>query len=286
MNRDRMNCDEARGHWELYHDSEGNAETYLRVNEHIAHCPACAEWFHEQSRLEDLLAARLRETGGPRPEIWNNILAKSGLAPSEPAGRRFPLTPLLALAMTMLLLLGLWQWQTARTPSLSRLTAAEHAAFVNDRQPVDYISHSDLDVERYLQRRVSFPVRCPPRSDSGFDVRGAGLCRIDKSEAAYVVGAVGADPVSIFILPRAALAQFPHQRDALAREAQHHCREGNFEMVMAVIDQSIVLVIGNAERDRLERVLRAYGTYPHARHHAKSKAVASIELPLTSWRHG
>ena len=55
---------------------------------------------------------------------------------------------------------------------------------------------------------------------------------------------------------------------------------------MAVIDQSVVLVIGNTERDRLERVLRAYGTYPHARHQAKSIALANMELPQISWRHG
>ncbi|MBA3315531.1 MAG: hypothetical protein M3552_04810 [Planctomycetota bacterium] len=264
MKRNQMNCDETRRHWDVYHDSEGDAELYLQMNEHLAECPGCAEWFHQQSRLEDLLSAKLRGATAPSAELWQNVLMKSKVTPVASPKKRFPLAPLLLVAASVLALLSVWASVPTDGPSLSQLTAAEHEAFSRHLREVDYASQSDLEVEDYLQRRVSFPVRCPPRSDTGFHVRGAGLCRLDGSEAAYLVGKVGDAPVSIFILPRAALAAFPHQRKALAREATHRCREGAYDMIMAEIDQSVVLIIGDAEPKRLERVLRAYGTYPHA----------------------
>ena len=50
-----MNCNEARQHWNLYHDSEGDAELHFRISEHLAGCADCAQWFSQQSRLEGLL---------------------------------------------------------------------------------------------------------------------------------------------------------------------------------------------------------------------------------------
>ena len=110
---------------------------------------------------------------------------------------------------------------------------------------------------------MTFPVRCPPRQDSGFAVQGAGTCQLGSQPAAFVVGEVDQSPVSIFILSRDSLPEFPHQQQALRREAIHRCREGQHEMVLSVIDRNLVLVIGDISQERLLRVLRAYGTYPH-----------------------
>jgi hypothetical protein len=82
--------------------------------------------------------------------------------------------------------------------------------------------------------------------------------------AAYVVGNVDGQDVSVFILPEERLAHFEHERNVLGREAVHHCREGAYEMVLAKIDRNIVVVIGQGSPDKLERVVRAYGTYPEA----------------------
>lgn len=125
-------------------------------------------------------------------------------------------------------------------------------------QAVEYESQSDLDVENYLRQRVSFQVRCPPRRDSGFHVRGAGTCRLDRSQAAYLVGQVDGNDVSIFILPKHALKWFPRQQQELASGSAHRCREGNYQMVMAAIDQSVVLIIGRTSEKRLWDVLDAH----------------------------
>jgi hypothetical protein len=82
--------------------------------------------------------------------------------------------------------------------------------------------------------------------------------------AAFVVGHVDQSPVSIFILAKDSLAAFPRQRTALASEVVHRCREGDYEMAVTVIDGNLVVVVGRVAAEKLQRVLSAYGTYPHS----------------------
>ncbi|RUL87969.1 anti-sigma factor family protein [Tautonia sociabilis] len=262
-----MTCDEARRHWNLYHDSEGDAELHLQVGEHLATCPDCARWFHQESRLEHLIAEKLR-AGPETPELWARVLAGSGLDQRAAPTRHWVLVAgVAACAATLAAIAWLGPWASAPDPGgadLAELTAAWHERLVDGRESVPFRSRSDLEVERYLRRRVSFPVRCPPRRDAGFAVRGTGVCALADRPAAYLVGEVGDSPVSIFVLPRESLDAFPHQRDAIHREGTHRCRQGPYEMAMAVVDRNIVLVVGRAEPGQLLRILDAYGSYHEA----------------------
>lgn len=266
-----MNCDEARRHWSLYHDSEGEPEMYFQVNEHLAGCPACAEWFHQQSRLEELLCQKLAQPE-PSTPLWSRVLAGSGLRRRSTLRRWIAFGGLAVLAASIVLAVAIWRPRPDRPAlepenghDLARLTAAYHDELVAGRRAVQIVSENDLEVERDLRRLVSFPVRCPPRKDSGFHVQGAGVSPLGEAQAAYLVGRVEGRPVSIFILPRESLAKFPHQHAAVRREGTHRCREGENEMVMAEIDRNVVLVVGRVESGRLLRVLKAYGTYPHGK---------------------
>jgi anti-sigma factor RsiW len=259
-----MNCDEVRQHWELYYDSEGDSQLYLQINEHLAACQGCAKWFFQQAQFEDAVTARLA-AAEPTAELWQRILSETRVArPAAARGWSF-FSPFLALAASLLLVVGLWQFAPQRPPEhLSELTAVVHQQLAGESEPLEFNSRSDAAVEAYLKQRVSFPVRCPPRKDAGFEVRGGGVCTIAGDPAAYVVGRVENKDVSIFILPAERLAQFVHERDVLAREAVHHCREGNYKMVLAKVDRNIVVVIGQGSPEQLERVVRAYGSYPEA----------------------
>jgi predicted anti-sigma-YlaC factor YlaD len=50
-----MNCREARQHWNLYHDSEGDAELHFQIADHLSLCEDCATWFSRQDRLNNCL---------------------------------------------------------------------------------------------------------------------------------------------------------------------------------------------------------------------------------------
>ena len=258
-----MNCDEVRQHWELYYDSEGDSQLYLQINEHLSACQGCAKWFFQQAQFEDAVTAKLA-AAQPTADLWQRVLSETGVArPAAVRGWSF-FGPFLALAASLLLVVGVWRF-TPHWPSehLSELTAVVHQQLTDESEQIEFNSLSDVAVEEYLKERVSFPVRCPPRKDAGFEVRGGGVCTIAGDPAAYVIGQVENKDVSIFILPADRLTQFVHERDILSRETVHHCREGEYDMVLAKVDRNIVVVIGRGSPDKLERVVRAYGTYPH-----------------------
>ncbi len=265
-----MTCDEARRHWNLYHDSEGDAELHFRIGEHLATCPDCARWFDEESRLEHLIAEKLR-SGTETPELWDRVLTGCGLVRRPRSPRRLMVLVGVAACAASLLLACVGLWVVARSrrgADLGELTASWHVRLVDGREPVPFRSRSDLEVEEYLRGRVPFPVRCPPRQDAGFAVRGSGVCTLANQPAAFLVGRVGEVPVSIFVLPRSSLDAFPHLREQMRRERRHRRRQGPYEMAVALIDRNVVLVVGGAEPERLQRVLDAYGSYPHAHAHA------------------
>lgn len=267
-----MNCQEARRHWNLYYDSEGEAELHFQLNEHLETCSDCGQWFDQQNRLEALIEERL----GASAEVgtqddgsdldWSTILVNAGVTPAKTTRRwLFMGSALLALAASILLMLGFFT--RGERPSgdadLALLSSEVHGHVSNGGLRPDFESVSDVEVDQYLLGRVSFPVRCPPRKDSGFAVRGAGLCELANQPAAYVVGSVGNRPVSIFVLPRASLAAFPRQRAELLRSDVSEFSQGGRQIVYSMIDQNVVLVVGEVERQKLTRVLKSYGTYPH-----------------------
>lgn len=265
-----MNCDAVRRHWELFYDSEGDSELYLQINEHLAECPDCAKWFFQQGQVEALVTAKLAAATAT-PETWRRVLSGVGIAQPAPARSWMIFSSCLAVAASLLLAVTLWHFSRgADAGHLSALTAAAHQTLADGARRIEFVSRSDLAVERYLKERVPFAVRCPPREDAGFEVRGGGICSIAGDPAAYVVGRVEGKEVSVFILPEERLAEFAHERAVIDREEIHHCREGQLDMVLAKIDRNVVVVIGSASPQRLERVVRAYGTYPEPAGAARS----------------
>ncbi len=257
-----MTCHEARRHWHLYHDSEGDATLHFEISEHLAMCPACAEWFAQQSRLEGLIVEKLAQPQ-PTPGLWDRVLARSGVA--RPArARRWLLFSGIAACAATILIAGAWIFLGSGEGSgdLAKLGVAWHKRLVDGSEAVQFHSESDLEVEGYLKRRVGFPVRCPPRKDAGFAVRGAGVCWLSDQSAAYLLGNVDEMPVSIVILPRESLTHFPRQWRQVTQAKTYHGQEGPYQLVLAIIDRNAVLVIGQTDREHLERVLKAYGTYP------------------------
>lgn len=261
-----MTCDRVRGLWELYGDSEGDSQLYQDVNRHLARCQACANWYERQTRFESDFSANLR-AGTPTPEVWKRIEDSLPVTNtrSTPSARI-----LAAVAACLLVVFFVWR---ALSPTdgidtdLTRLVSACHQRLASGDEQLQFASESDVEVEAYLKRRVSFPVRCPPRLDAGFEVRGGGVCSVGGSPVAYVHGLVGNDKVSIFILPRERLADFVHERDALRQADVIYRRSGTVGMVMAAIDRNLVVVVGQERPEQLERVVRAYGTYPEPHTH-------------------
>lgn len=260
-----MKCHDVRRRWNLFYDSEGDPALQFQIGEHLEMCPECTQWYERQSCFEATLSEKLCAEPAT-PEVWRRVLARSDLQ-HRPVSRRGVLAVSGAVGVAVLVLLFALVIQGTAVPEadLTALTASWHERFVNGQSQVDLHSKSDLEVEGYLRRRVDFPVRCPPRKNAGFAVEGTGVCELAGERAAYLVGRVEETPVSIFILAKESLSNFPRQYEALRSNRSAHHQEGRYRMVLDVIDQNLVLVIGRTDAKRLLKVLSAYGTYPEHR---------------------
>jgi hypothetical protein len=261
-----MNCQQARQHLMLYLDSEGDAELHLRISDHLALCPACAEWFTLQQRFEQSLGERLAE-GKATPGLWERVLVKTGIQKAAPSRRRWALfggALAAAAAAVLAVVIGLSIFKKAPAPpsELGPLAADWHEQLLRKEVQPELLSDDDRKVEAHLRAKVKFPVHCPPRKDVDFNLRGAGVCRLKDRQAAYIVGQVEDVPVSIIVLDRRSLDAFPHERQHLVEGGgRHHCREGKYQMVAGLIKENVVIVIGRATPHQLEKLLTAYGSY-------------------------
>jgi anti-sigma factor RsiW len=259
-----MNCSEARHHDLAYLDGEADPELRLRIDEHLEGCPACVAWFGRQERLERTIRDRLA-SGRATPEMWDRILARAGVQP-RPArrpSRRFVLGGLLSAAAILLLALLAGHWARRQERSeLAHDAATLHGRWLRGELSPELTSNSDAEVDRFLKARVPFRVHCPPRTDVDFTVQGAGVCSVEsRQQAAYIVGRVEHSPVSILVLDRTSLATFPHDRARLRRGRRHHVRAGDYRMVSGVVADNVVVVVGAAPDEVLEKLFNAYGTY-------------------------
>jgi anti-sigma factor RsiW len=258
-----MTCQEARHHCMLYLDSEGDPELHLRISDHLAMCPACAEWFTQQQRFEQALSERLG-TGQATPELWDRALTRAGLRAPVVSRRRWLVLGGARAAAAVLLgvAITLWTKQRPHPSDLGQIAANWHEQLLRGDVHPEVESTSDKIVEDHLRKKVSFHVHCPPRKDAHFALQGAGVCRVKGKQAAYIVGQVDRINVSILVLDRSSLDAFPHERDHLAQGGgRHRCREGNYQMVSGLIADNLVVVIGKASPQALETVLNAYGSY-------------------------
>ncbi len=269
-----MNCNEARKLFPLYYDSEGDAGLQLEIGDHLAVCPDCQEWFSRQSRGEDALV-RLLWAGEATPTTWEAIESQVR-ASTRPRQRllRLPFwkvaTAALAIAATVLVGVALRGWPHGgeSIPDLSQLAAAEHQRYVEGRWQAEVQSESVDEVEQALRGRAGFAVRCPPKGQAGFHLRGGGLCRLGHETGVHIVGDVQTHPVSVIVLPGDALRSFPHMRGHLTGEGKsHRCREGRYEMIASLLHGHVVVVLGSVGPDVLAEILQGYGS-----HHASNTA--------------
>eukprot|EP00913_Durusdinium_trenchii_P028414 g26642.t1 len=195
-------------------------------------------------------------SGQPTPELWDAIVLTEGDVAKSTTSRKWLMWFAFVTVACLLIAAGLkfsggTPEDNADELDLARLSTQWHRDLSEGTQQVGFRSSSDLDVERYLRRRVEFPVRCPPRKDTGFIVSGAGVCRFEGQKAAYLVGKLDGNDVSIFILSRDALRRFPRQQEDLEQGDALSCVDGVYRTTMAAIDRNVVLAVGNASCTRL-----------------------------------
>jgi hypothetical protein len=206
---------------------------------------------------------RQRLAAGERtPELWARVLDRAGLAPRH---RRGPLLIAGLIAATLfaaiLICRGIRPESVDKSTELTQAAARFHQGWLDGEVRLDFTSTSELAVDRYFKTNAPFKVHCPPRSDVHFAVQGAAVRVLnDGHQAGLIVGHVGNVPVSILVLDRQVLPDFPHDQTRLAA-GRFRVQEGGYAMVSAVLADNIVIVVGNIRSETLNKLLDAYRSY-------------------------
>ena len=256
-----MNCNEAKRRWVLIGE-RGEPERELLLD-HLAGCEDCLQWYQRQSEV-DMLTVQVLYGSGPDLSVWRRIEQQVLPRPSSitPA---YAWRACLAAAAVLLIVVGLLRYlRSENSHAAAEKLIAKHLELAAGDIPMAHLSESDLQVESYLKSRTPFPMRCPPRRDSGFFVKGAGVLSAEKTSTAYLHGQVGDTPVTIFIMPVTRKSDFPFDDDPAADSTTIVCPYTNCTVYLAILHQNVVAIIGESISESiLERIARAYGTYPH-----------------------
>jgi len=252
-----MNCIEAKQNWMLYLDGEVEPELQSCIRDHLGKCSDCSGWFAKQQQVEKRIDESL-SAGSLTPQLWQRITSnlKNVPAVNQRKRRRVFAIALTAAAILLFALMAYQIGSRARPNEWARNAANWHEQWQCGNIHPDLNSNSDIEVDRYLKAKVPFRVHCPPRTDVDFAVAGAGVCFMkDHRQAAYIVGSVGKNAVSILVLDRANLQGYP-------TNGFNERHDGGYQVASRVIADNVVIVVGSATPDILNRLLNAYDTYP------------------------
>jgi anti-sigma factor RsiW len=188
--------------------------TARQAREHRAACPGCGRLYRSDEDLERTLAAGMQ---GPIPAAG---LARRARAVAEaagaPAARRWPawlhtgMVPAFAAALAIVFMV----WNPFANP-LASLDAIGRYALDNHMQTnmrMAFRAEDTPDPQAWFLKRLDFRIVMPDFSRQGYTFLGGRECTIGPQKAAYLFYDANGQPLSVFVIPAAAV-KMPLQAD-------------------------------------------------------------------------
>lgn len=241
-----MTCSEALTYLSPYLDSELDPTTSFEIARHLEQCPACAERFARERRVERRLSDAVRQAGVDAT-LWSKALARAP-APGRPSPLR-----LLAVAAATLLIVGLGLTFLAprappAPPDLARVLVADHLRLVGGVERVELASADRGAIAEFFKGHLPVDVRCPPTVTPV----GARNCRLNDRLVGYVQGTVSGSTVSLFFIPASVLEDFPEMTAVLrTRGAACAVPVGVYGVAARMRDRALICAVGALPPDQL-----------------------------------
>lgn len=255
-----MRCKEYIKYLSPYMDSELDAKTCIEITNHLDICQDCQRRFAQEQEVERLLVKKLKEERMPE-HIWKSVQTSVGAVdylPEDSARRWISLKWLVPAAVAAALVIGLstfFFWVKKPTDKTLVLALQEvHERYLKD----------EIAVEREVVwpedfKRMSLPGHMPQSGRiGGHDVElvGGRPYYLRDVEMAFLEYQCCGTPVSVFILRKEDLNNFPQAKDLLEsnRGFVNIVSEGT-NLTMIDVDEAVVFGVSSHE---LNALLRAF----------------------------
>jgi hypothetical protein len=260
-----MKCPEIRNLLQPYLDSELDTRTSLEVERHLESCTECAGLFAAEAKFDQRVSAALRQ-GQHTPALWERIEAQvlagfAGQRSNASTLQRFNalkrLWPFAAAATVLALAVAA---VFIRSPRLDLAVAVEecHDAYVKQITSPEFTGAVPDEIARKLGARLDKDAFAFRPASPAFNAAGARLCHVEQVPVALILGQFEQVPVSMIVLKRSELEHFPRTKREL--ESGRHSilcgRAGRYHFVARFVNDHVVCLIGDAQRTRLEDLLR------------------------------
>ncbi len=252
-----MKCSEVRNLVRLYLDSELEPKPSLEVEQHLASCPECAGLYQAEEKFDDRLFQALSR-GRRTPALWEAIELK--IQPARPSRRPARLWRLAfaAGAAAILLLAGLFYRHTTRKVELAFAVEECHNAYAHRITSPEFTNAVPETILRELDNRLDAAAFSYRPSAAAYKAEGGRLCHVSKVPTAVVLGHYQNTPVTIFVMKKSELVNFPNTKRRLeSGEAVVCSRVGPYHFAARLVGDHVVCAMGEASMLALEALVQS-----------------------------
>jgi anti-sigma factor RsiW len=244
-----VNCTRARRLLSAYLDSGLDATTTFEIARHLEQCAGCAARFTAEERVERAIAGALGEPAGGELALTRRALDRAVRRSSR---RLWFLAAAAGLALVAGAVYALGGLRATSPPEIVLAAAEDHARWLQGAVEPGFRSARAEDVERFLSESLPGSATTVPRAEP-WTILGVRLCKLREARVGFVMLHRGALPVSLFVIPRAELAEHGLQETDPGRPHCFELREGH--AVLARSGEHLLCAVGDLPVSELEELV-------------------------------
>src|SRR2546425_1103262 len=184
-----------------YLDGELSAREALDIQAHLERCLDCAALYRNEKLFLDLLKGSL-----PVP-VASDGLRQGVRKVVEAAGqekrsrKRFRLLAVPSLALTVVALLVISTLSLEKKPlqDLVDVAVNTHQGYLNDNLPLDIKSNDPIQVVRWFEKRINFPISLGQEPVKNLRLRGGRLVEFQGKDAVFLAYEMGQHRLSLLM---------------------------------------------------------------------------------------
>src|SRR2546430_10969423 len=184
-----------------YLDGELSAREALDIQAHLERCPDCAALYRSEKLFLDLLKGSLPVPVAPdglRQGV-RKVVEAAGQEKRSRTRFRLMAVPSLALTVVALLVIGVLSLETKPLQGLVDVAVTTHQGYLNDNLPLDIKSNDPVQVVRWFEKRINFPISLGQEPVKNLRLLGGRLVEFQGENAVFLAYEMGQHRLSLLM---------------------------------------------------------------------------------------